>query len=382
MTRRKSTRRRYAGSSKNGAGAFLWVAAAVVVAILFIYWQNAGVVNKTPVLEKKIERTLKKFSIKDKDLAGQAIDKRRVSNKTYVHKEKVYNAANDLSLKQLERKLKSDLDKSEFKLAKSERLVTKDSESYHATINYGDYNVMDLKVVKPKGPPLLPVETKRFSNPKVAIVLDDFGYNTSNLAMLSEIKEPLTLSILPELRYSSEIASRAKAKGYEVILHLPLESERADVQEEFDTIRSGMGANAINSCIARELKTVPWADGVSNHMGSKSTSEHETMAPIFACLKKRGLYFFDSMTSPNSVCREVASEVGIRYARRDIFLDNSNNLDDIEAQIDVLKRMAFRKGRVVAVGHDRKNTIIALRRMIPELKKEGIEIVPLSEVVK
>lgn len=364
--------------------AILWVVGAVLLAMLFIYWQNAGVVNKASVAERKVSKTLKKFSIRDTDLSEQKTDKRKIENKSYIHKEKVYKATKDFSFRQFDAKLKKDLDRSEFKIAKSDRAVSKNSESYHATINYGDYDVMDIKVVKPKGapPPVAVAGVKRFPNPKVAIVLDDFGYNMNNFALLLEIREPITLSILPGLRYSTEVASQARANGYEVILHLPLESVRMDVGEEVDTIRTGMSDSAISARLARELKTVPGADGVSNHQGSKSTSERDTMSSIFKYLKKNDLFFLDSMTSPNSVCRDVASEAGIRYARRDIFLDNSNDISYIESQIAVLKRLAFRKGRVVAIGHDRKNTIIVLRRVIPELKKSGIEIVPLSEIEK
>lgn len=330
MARRKSTISKNKGKRSRPSGrardrsAILWVAGTVLLAMLFIYWQNAGVVKKASVAERKVSKTLKKFPIRDSDISDQKTDKRSVKSTPYV------------------------------------------------------------QLVKPKAvmTPVAISVAKGVRKPRVAIVLDDFGYNMSNFALLSEIREPITLSILPELRYSSEVAKKAKAKGYEVILHLPLESERSDVEEEADTIRTGMSVSAVHARLAHELRTVPGASGVSNHMGSKSTSERDTMSAVFTYLKKNDLFFLDSMTSPNSVCREVASETGIRYARRDIFLDNSNNLSDIEAQIETMRRMAKRRGLAIAVGHDRKNTIIALRRMIPELRKDGIEVVPLSEVVK
>lgn len=307
--------------------AFLWVVGAVLLVMFYIYWQNTGVVNKAEVLKKSPAPAVQKTQIKDKNISRQKVEKRNIENKVYVHEDKV------------------------------------------------------LK--EPKTPASsASADVKRYKNPRIAIVLDDFGYNMRHLSLLSEIKEPITLSILPELKYSGSIASQARANGYEVILHLPLESERTDVQEEADTIRTGMGDRVIRSRLERELKTVPGADGVSNHMGSKSTSERDTMTSIFGYLKKNDLYFFDSMTSAKSICRDVAGEVGIPYARRDIFIDNSNNLDDIERELQATKRIAFKKGFAIAIGHDRKNTIIALRRIIPQLKKEGVVIVGLSEVVK
>lgn len=389
MARRKSPRsgsaRRKSGHNRRpgeGAG-FLWVVGAVFLAMFYIYWQNSGVVNKTEALEKKIAPTLQKFQIKERDLSGQVVESRKVENRRYIHKEKTYKAPKDLSFNKFETKLKKDLDKSEFSIADAGRAVTKDGETYHAAINYKKYNVMDLRVVKPKTPSLpVAAEERRYKKPRIAIVLDDFGYTMHNFNILKEIKEPITLSVLPSLRYSGEISLKARANGYEVILHLPLESERTDVREEEDTIRTGMSSGQISARLRRELETVPGAGGVSNHMGSKSTAESDTMASIFEYLKKKDLYFFDSMTSPRSVCREVADEVGIKYARRDVFLDNSDKFEDIEARFTELKKIAFKRGYAIAIGHDRKNTVTALRRMVPKLKEEGIEVVPLSEIVK
>jgi len=88
------------------------------------------------------------------------------------------------------------------------------------------------------------------------------------------------------------------------------------------------------------------------------------------------------MTTAQSVCRDIAADAGVAYARRDVFLDNSNKLEDIEKQIELLKETALKRGRAIGIGHDRKNTLIALKRMLPKLKDAGIEIVPASELVK
>jgi len=38
---------------------------------------------------------------------------------------------------------------------------------------------------------------------RIAIVLDDWGYNTRNFAILDNIKYPVTFAVLPNLRYST-----------------------------------------------------------------------------------------------------------------------------------------------------------------------------------
>lgn len=228
----------------------------------------------------------------------------------------------------------------------------------------------------------LPEIQKKFSNPKVAIVIDDFGYNMSDLNTLFAAKLPVTFSVLPNLAYSRRIAELAHSKGYEVILHLPLEANDKSAPAESDTIRTDMDEKKITSMLGQEIAGVPGLRGMSNHQGSKATENKATMSIILGDLKKRNLYYFDSLVTDRSVCKEVAKGLGVPYAKRDMFLDNNQSQDYIEKQVLSLRRFAFRKGSAIAVCHDRKNTIYVLSRMMPELAAEGIEFVNLSDMVK
>lgn len=228
----------------------------------------------------------------------------------------------------------------------------------------------------------LPRITKKFKNPRVAIVIDDFGYNTNNLERFLDIGEPITLSILPNQRYSIKVAEIAHSRGYETMLHLPLEAKDRSAGEEPGTIRSSMSDAQIVSRLKEELASVPYVEGVSNHMGSKGTEEVHLMSVIFGELKNRKLFFFDSLTSSNSVCGNVARSSGLRYARRDVFLDIPGGQDDIEKRLLETRRLAFKKGCAIAVGHDRRNTVTVLERLMPEMADEGVEFVYISDLAK
>lgn len=240
---------------------------------------------------------------------------------------------------------------------------------------------MEKPAVKKKRP-APPAPVKKTVKAKVAIVMDDFGYSKNNIETLFGINEPVTLSILPDLRYSREIASMARSRGCEAILHLPLEPHRKDVKEEADTIKGGMSDKEIVERLDKEMLSVPGLEGVSNHMGSKSTEDAALMSVILNHLKARGLYFFDSITSEKSVCEDIARSIGLRYAKRDIFLDNSTDISRIERQVSLLRKLALKRGRAIAVCHDRKNTVAVLAREMPEMAKEGIDFVPVSEMVR
>ena len=223
---------------------------------------------------------------------------------------------------------------------------------------------------------------KRYNNPEVAIVIDDFGYNMNNLDRLFAIKRAVTFSVLPNLPYSKRIAGLASSKGYEVILHLPLESIDLAAPAEADTIKTGMGEKEILALLEKDIASVSGLSGVSNHQGSKATEDKRLMSIVLSDLKKRSLYFFDSLVTDKSVCRDAAAQWRVPYAKRDIFLDNENSPEYVEKQMLSLRRMAFKYGSVIAVCHDRKNTITVLNKMMPELAEEGIRFVYLSEMVK
>ena len=229
---------------------------------------------------------------------------------------------------------------------------------------------------------LLPNITKKFTSPKIAIVIDDFGYNTNNLEKFLNIGEPITLSILPNQPYTAKVAEVAHSRGYETILHLPLEPKDGSIKGEPGTIKSSMSDSQIISGLKEELGSVPYIDGVSNHMGSKGTEENHLMSVIFGELKKRNFFFFDSLTSANSVCRDAARSSGIKYARRDVFLDIPSDPATIEKRILETRRLAFRKGFAVAVGHDKHNTVTALQKLMPAIAAEGVNFVFISELEK
>ena len=238
------------------------------------------------------------------------------------------------------------------------------------------------KVVKKKGAAVLPRVVKKFENPEVAIVIDDFGYTLGNINVFLGIKKPLTLSILPDLRYSRTVAGMGSAAGLDVILHMPMESHNKNATEESDTIKPGMDEGEVLTRLEKAIASVPGLDGVSNHQGSMATEDKPLMSIILKRLKEKHLYFFDSVTSRKSICKEVAASLGERCAKRDIFLDNESSPEYITKQVLLLKRYAFRNGRAIAIGHDRKNTAKVLSEMMPELEREGVRFVLLSKMVK
>lgn len=216
---------------------------------------------------------------------------------------------------------------------------------------------------------------------KIAIVLDDWGYNLNNLGILDNIKLPLTCAVLPDLPYSSTIAQEAHIKGFEVILHLPMEPHEK-YRLEKNTILTDMDEERITAILNQDLSSMVYAKGVSNHMGSRATEDIRTMGAIFRELKKRRIYFLDSFVTNKSICSNLALRFGLGFAKRDVFLDNKNDPEYILRQIYTLKLKAKSKGGVIGIGHDRKVTLEVLAKIMPQLEKEGYRFVFVSDLAR
>lgn len=215
----------------------------------------------------------------------------------------------------------------------------------------------------------------------IAIVIDDVGYNKLNLPAIEHIRYPLTFSVLPNLPYSSEMSKQLNSLGFELMVHLPMEPKENRNLEQ-GTILLGQDDAQINGLIGASFQSVPFAKGVSNHMGSRATEDPELMRTVLGEFRKRRLFFLDSVVTSMSVCTQTASEVDIPSARRDIFLDNRQDKDYIREQLRKTEEIAMKKGQAIAIGHDRKTTIEVLGEEMPAMAKKGFVFVFISDIVK
>lgn len=221
---------------------------------------------------------------------------------------------------------------------------------------------------------------------RVAIVIDDWGYNLDNLPTLQKIDRPITVSILPNLAYSTQIAEEARQRKCEVILHLPLEPHKEQHQNKFriesGTVLCEMSEGEVIEHLNQALRSVPYTKGVSNHMGSKATEDDKLMKIIFKEIKEKNLYFLDSLVTNKSVCRGLSKKMRLKFAQRDIFLDNEESSEYIRRQLQNLVLLAKKDGSAIGVGHDREVTLNVIKEVIPQLEGEGIKFVYVSELVR
>ena len=218
---------------------------------------------------------------------------------------------------------------------------------------------------------------------RIAIIIDDAGYNRESCQSLKSVETPLAVAVLPWLEYSRLLAQCAHEDHKDVILHLPLEPHwNQERYPENYIIKTSMNRKRVEGMLSEALASVPFAVGVNNHMGSKATEDRRLMSIILSRLKERKLFFVDSLVTSQSVCTQLARKLGIDFAKRDVFLDNQNTRDYIEHQFAQLAKEARKKGYAIAIGHDRALTWQIVQEQTAILQKQGFKIVSVRELLE
>lgn len=210
---------------------------------------------------------------------------------------------------------------------------------------------------------------------RIAIIIDDVGNTRSNESLFFSLPREITPAILPQLTFSEYFAHKANARGHDVMLHLPMEAHKSYLDPGPGAILSSMSHEQITAILRANLYTVPHAVGINNHMGSQCTEDSSVMRSILTEAKRRGLFFLDSYTSADSVVAVVMRELHMTYYKRNVFLDNESDPAYIKGQVRELIARAKADKTAIGIGHYRVNTLRVLNEMLPELEREGIEIV-------
>jgi polysaccharide deacetylase 2 family uncharacterized protein YibQ len=189
-------------------------------------------------------------------------------------------------------------------------------------------------------------------------------------------------AFLPGTPRATSLAKTAYEHGKEVLLHLPLQSVNHNGAVEPGEITLDMSRSSFTETFAKAMHSVPFAVGVNSHRGSLLTRHPGHMRWLMEDIRARdGLYFVDSYTTHESVALQIAAESGVPAIKRDVFLDADPAPDMLAKEFERLKTLARERGLAVAIAHPYPATLEFLEHEIPRLVEEGIQLVPLRELI-
>jgi hypothetical protein len=146
------------------------------------------------------------------------------------------------------------------------------------------------------------------------------------------------------------------------------------------TLTTGLPPAEIVKRLDWALSRVPGYVGINNHEGSRFTADRGSLEPVMEELARNKALFFDSRTTPDSKVLTVAHSYGVTSAARDVFLDDVETIDAVDAQLRALEARAKQQGTAIAIGHPHEITLDAVAYWAAH--HAGFELIPLSEAIR
>jgi len=358
---------------------------------LFIYLSNSIITTSPPIYEeiysitsdlnKKIGQidcaiyeSLYKRGITEKDIFFSAVRPMQERGYDWDFTELLINLPDKKSVIQLEKIINLELSKLKSAVRlKNEKIAN--SEIVYHVFALGLYT-HKIRLIR-KGY----VQKTHKGLPRIAIIIDDLGYDRDMAISFMQLDLPLSLSVLPLAPYTGYIANEANKRGRELLLHLPMEPKGYPrLNPGPGALLVDMGAEEIREIIGDLVTQIPGIRGVNHHMGSYFTERVDKMSLVLSELKKRNLFYIDSRTTSKTVAFKQAKKMGVPVAKKSVFLDHDLSSKAIKFQLERLLGMARYSGTAVGIGHPHKETLKILKEYLDLLKTE-YNVVPVSELV-
>ena len=216
--------------------------------------------------------------------------------------------------------------------------------------------------------------------PYVAVVIDDFGFSKAITDGYEKLSLPLTWAVIPFQSHSSYVADRAEAAGIPYMIHMPM---GAGGDKKWDkktgVIDAGMEPETVSALVKRAVESLPGAQGMNNHRGSRATRDGALMETLMDELASTSLFFLDSRTASDSVAYKTARAKGVRAAFCSIFLDHEPSEEFMESQLERGVKLASKRGWVVMIAHARPKTLEFLTKYDKE--DWGATLVTMPELM-
>lgn len=324
-------------------------------------------------IEQDVDETLLNLSISTSDILKVWREEKEKGNVRWIQVTKKIQIPTNSIFDEFEEEIKLTLKLSKAKILDSH--VDEGQQTLTLKIGKGKIIFQTLIFKKEE------FEKARY---RAAIILDDAGYKVESALQFFTLQEPLNISILPGEKYSKEVALETISRGFEAMLHLPMEPRGyPDVNPGKSAVLKNMSPDEIKNVVESDIASVPGVSGINNHMGSAFTAQAREMKEVMRVIKKHNLFFVDSKTTFDSVAGRVAGEVGVAFVQRDVFLDNEDDYLYIKEQIYKLIQHAVKYGQAVGIGHvTRKHTFDALKDSLQEFDRNDVKLVFVSELVE
>lgn len=215
---------------------------------------------------------------------------------------------------------------------------------------------------------------------RIALVVGGLGLSAATTAeALDKLPPAATLAFAP---YGSDLerqVARARARGHEVLLQVPMEPFGYPAEDP------GPHTLTVSARLQDNLDKLRWLMarfsgyvGIVNFMGAKLTADEAALAPLMREIGARGLGVIDDGSSPRSVAAKVGSAAKTPTARADVVVDAVGRPDAMDKELARLETLARERGYALASASALPVTLDRVARWAKGLEAKGILLVPAS----
>ncbi len=158
----------------------------------------------------------------------------------------------------------------------------------------------------------------------LSILITGFGDNwgaewTKNIL---ELPFDYSVSILPDRWASAKIYAHAVSSSKTVLINLPMEPERGNIDRERYRIMKGMNDFTIDFVVEKVFEQMPEAYGILNHRGEKVISDYDTVESFLRVLKRRGLVYIEKHEGRYSYSGLISEDTNLPFSEPYMFLED------------------------------------------------------------
>ena len=218
--------------------------------------------------------------------------------------------------------------------------------------------------------------------PRIAIIVSGLGVSSSATAdAIAKLPGAVTLGFMPYGSDVAALAGRARARGHEVLLQVPM--------EPFDYPDNDPGPQTLLTSLTpqQNIDRLYWLMsrlqgyvGISGAMGGRFTASEQSFAPVLREAAKRGLIFVDDGANPRSLAGRIAGANNLPFAKADVTIDAVPTASEIDHALGRLEMAARERSIAVGISSGLPVSIDHIAKRAKDLAGRGVQLVPITVV--
>lgn len=163
--------------------------------------------------------------------------------------------------------------------------------------------------------PVLPLRIQEKA--RVAIVFSNMGASLNELKRISKLDVPVTVSVIPDQKFSRKVANISHRLGYSVLLQLPFipEDPAKTFCDRDHFIRPRQSLRQRKKQLRHYMNCIRVAIGVSSFNRTPSVKDETLIREVIEAVAGKKMFFIENTLNPDSIVPSLSSEAGVPWAR-------------------------------------------------------------------